>query len=43
VGTEVKSVIKRISPVPSSRILRQQGLEGIPYEKHVATWVQILR
>ena len=37
VGTEVKSVIKRISPVPSSRILRQQGLEGIPYEKHVAT------
>lgn len=37
IGDEALPVVRRIAPVPSSRILRQKGLEGVPYEEHVRT------
>jgi hypothetical protein len=37
VGVEAAPVVRRVAPVPSSRILRQKGLEGVPYEEHVKT------
>ena len=37
VGTEAVPLVKRVQPVPSSRILRQKGLSGVPYETHVET------
>lgn len=37
IGFEAAPVVRRIAPVPSSRVLRQNGLKGVPYEEHVRT------
>src|ERR1051325_3598588 len=37
VGSEVSTLVRRTRAVPSSRLLRRQGLPGVPLDEHVNT------